>query len=234
MTCAILFARNPLPGRVKTRLQTHLSPEQAATLYTAFLRDSTALLCGCKASQKIVASADTEGLQGLRSLLDPTGDTRLQFTVQKGADLGRRMEHALRVAFTGGAQRAVILGTDAPSLPAATLDDALEKLKGADVVLGPVVDGGYYLVGVTAEAFAEASEGLFHGIEWSTGGVLEQTVAALAPAIKMALLPPWYDIDHPQEAAFLRIHLEAMARTGDQSGRHSLLALKGLTLPPPS
>lgn len=234
MTCAILFARNPVPGSVKTRLQTHLSPEQAATLYTAFLRDSTALLCGCEASQKIVASADAGGLQSLQSLLDPAGDARLQFTVQKGADLGRRMEHALRVAFTDGAQRAVILGTDAPSLPAATLDDALEKLKGADVVLGPVVDGGYYLVGVTAEAFAAAATGLFHGIDWGTGGVLDQTVAALAPTTRLALLPPWYDIDHPQEAAFLRVHLEALARAGDQGGRHSLLALKGLALPPPS
>ena len=234
MTCAILFARNPQPGKVKTRLQTHLSPLQAAMLYTAFLHDSTALLHGCAATQKIVASADAEGLQGLSSLLDPGHDRGLLFTIQVGQDLGQRMAHALRTAFDSGAQRAVILGTDAPSLPESTIDDALASLAEADVVLGPVVDGGYYLLGVTAQAFESAAAGLFGGIEWSTGQVLEQTLRALAPTLKLALLPLWYDIDHPQEAGFLRVHLEALVRAGIQDGGHSLTALRELALPPPS
>jgi uncharacterized protein len=234
LTSAILFARNPVPGRVKTRLQTHLTPEQAASLYGAFLRDTAALLRGCAAASKIVASADDEGLQGLQLLLDPQQEGRLQFTVQQGVDLGRRMEHALKATFTDGAHHAVILGTDSPSLPASTIDDALARLEHVDVVLGPVVDGGYYLIGVTAQGFAEAGTRLFRGIDWSTGCVLEQTVAALSSTQRLALLSPWYDVDHPPEAAFLRTHLEALERAADGRARHSLLALRKLQLPPPS
>ena len=60
VTCAILFARNPQPGRVKTRLQTHLSPDQVAAIYTAFVRDSVTMLRGCDAQRRIVAVADTD------------------------------------------------------------------------------------------------------------------------------------------------------------------------------
>ena len=234
VTCAILFARNPQPGRVKTRLQTHLSPDQVAAIYTAFVRDSVTMLRGCDAQRRIVAVSDTDGLAGLRSLLDPTGESGLEFVVQEGMDLGMRMEHALRAAFDTGAERAVILGTDAPSLPLTTIDDALARLADADVVLGPCVDGGYYLVGVTAQAFDAAAPALFRGIEWSTGSVLAQSVEALAPSLSLALLPAWYDIDGPSEAAFLRSHLEALSRAGNNIGRYSLHALRGVDLPPPS
>jgi rSAM/selenodomain-associated transferase 1 len=234
VTCAILFARNPVPGRVKTRLQPHLSPDQAAALYTAFVRDSVALLRGCGAQRKIVASADVDGLAGLRSLLDPTGEDGLEFVAQEGGDLGMRMEHALGWAFDTGTTRAVILGTDAPSLPPTTIDDALARLAEADVVLGPSVDGGYYLVGVTAQAFEDAAPALFRGIAWSTGSVLAQSVEALTAPLSLALLPAWYDVDGPQQAAFLRSHLEALVRAGHDVGRHSLKALRGLDLPPPS
>lgn len=234
MTCAILFARNPVPGRVKTRLQPHLSPDQAAALYTAFVLDSVALLRGCGAQRRIVAGADVDGLAGLRSLLDPSEEDGLEFVAQEGVDLGMRMEHALDSAFDTGAERAVILGTDAPSLPLTTIDDALARLAEADVVLGPSVDGGYYLVGVTAQAFDDAAPGLFRGIAWSTGSVLAQSVEALATSLSLALLPAWYDVDGPRQAAFLRSHLEALVRAGHDVGRYSLKALRGLDLPPPS
>jgi len=233
-TCAILFARNPVPGSVKTRLQTHLSAEQAAAVYTAFLRDTVDLLSRSCAARRVVAVADADGLEPLRARLDPTGDHGLDFVLQQGMDLGLRLEHALSGAFDAGARRAVILGTDSPSMPAATIDDALELLTDSDVVLGPSVDGGYYLVGVRDDAIEAAAPALFRQIEWGTGAVLEQTVGALAPSISLALLAPWYDVDHPREAAFLRSHLAAASRAGCHIGAHSLEALRGLDLPPPS
>ena len=233
-TCAILFARNPVAGQVKTRLQSHLSPDQVMAVYTGMLLDSAVLLGNSSATRRVVASADAEGVEGLRALLDPTGEGGLEFVVQQGNDLGQRMEQALSEAFTSGAGRALILGTDAPSLPATIIDDALERLTGADLVIGPCVDGGYYLVGLAANAFAAAAPALFRAIAWSTGTVLQQSVKRLGEGLTLSLLPPWYDIDHPQDAAFLRSHLEAMDRAGQQVSSHSLKVLRGLDLPPPS
>ena len=238
MTAAILFAREPVAGKVKTRMHSHLSPQQTATVYSAFLQDSLGLLEHCDASHKVVASADAEGLDGLRLLLDPSGARQLSFVVQQGTDLGLRMEKVLEEAFEKGAKRVVILGTDSPSLPIQSIDNALAELLKADVVLGPCVDGGYYLIGVTAKAFDCSGDALFRGIDWSTGSVLQQTVAAISnaetDALGLKLLAPWYDVDHPQDAAFLRAHLEALSRAGERVADRSLAALRGLELPPPS
>lgn len=233
MTCAILFARAPVPGRVKTRLQAGLSPQQTAALYQAFLQDSCQLLLDCCARHKVIASADADGLDGLRSLLDPGSKAGLAFTVQQGDDLGRRMALALRAAFDEGAERAVIMGTDAPSLPPASIDEALQALTTADVVLGPVVDGGYYLVGVSKGAFEGVSPALFEAIDWSTSRVLDQSISRLPDAARLTLLPPWYDVDHPADAAFLRTHLDGLARAGDKRATYSRRALEGLVLREP-
>ena len=79
-----------------------------------------------------------------------------------------------------------------------------------------------------------AAPAVFHGIDWGTGRVLDQTLKALPGGLRLSLMPPWYDVDVPKEAALLRVHLEAMARAGDEStGCHSRAALRGLDLPPP-
>ena len=231
MTCATLFARAPVPGRVKTRLQARLSPEQTARLYQAFLQDSCDLLLASQANRKVIASADAAGLASLQVLLDPASSAGLTFEVQQGDDLGRRMAHALQAAFDNGAQRAVIVGTDAPSLPTTSIDSALQALTTADVVLGPVVDGGYYLVGATRDGFAVAAPCLFDDIDWSTGRVLQQSITRLPDELALALLPPWYDVDHPADAVFLRTHLTGLARAGDERAPHSRQALDGLDLP---
>jgi rSAM/selenodomain-associated transferase 1 len=232
-TAAILFARAPVAGRTKTRLQTHLTPAQAAALYEAFLQDTTRRLRDCGASRRVVAAADEEAVSPLRDLLDAAA-AGVEITVQRGEGLGERMAAAFDEAFTAGAGRAVLMGTDSPSLPAATIDDALRRLQDHDVVLGPVVDGGYYLVGLRRDAAQRATGALFgEGLAWSTGRVLEESVERLPDELRLALLPPWYDVDHPHEAAFLRTHLEALARAGHDVAPCSRRALRGLDLPPP-
>jgi glycosyltransferase A (GT-A) superfamily protein (DUF2064 family) len=87
-------------------------------------------------------------------------------------------------------------------------------LQRADVVLGPATDGGYYLVGC-----GSTRAPLFEGIDWGTGRVLAQTVAALAdPRWRLAVLPPWYDVDTPDDWAFLCGHLAALRRAGIDPG----------------
>lgn len=226
----MLFARNPEPGRAKTRLQPHLSAAATAALYAAFVGDSADILRSTSARRKVVACATADGVAPLRRLL---GDSGLDYLVQPSGDLGERMEGVLRRVFGDGAARAVLIGSDSPSLPPRLIDEGLERLVAQDAVVGPAMDGGYYLVGLRREALGEAAPALFRGIGWGDGDVLSRTVAALPAHLRLGLLPPWYDVDRPSQAAFLRAHLEALARGGDGTvGRRSRLALRDLDLPP--
>ena len=232
LTAAVLFAREPLAGEVKTRLQPRLSAVQAAGLYTAFLRDGAAALAASKARRKIVAVAPPGGVPSVGALL--RGHAGLSFEGQPAGSLGERMEALCRRAAGAGCGRVVLIGSDSPTLPSSSIDEALGRLRAADVVIGPCVDGGYYLIGLRAAALPAAAPAVFRGIEWGTGRVLEQTLSALPAGLDLSLMPPWYDVDAPEDAAFLRAHLEALARAGDgTTGRHSRAALRGLDLPPP-
>ena len=235
-TCAVLFLKNPEPGRVKTRLHDCCTPVEAAEVYRAFILDSAALLAGCGADVKVVAY-DPPGVEArIRELLPPDEFT---FVSQPSGDLGTRMEQLLLRSSKAGAERAIIVGSDSPSLPVEYLDQALDWLRTKKVVLGPSTDGGYYLIGVQLAALEEL-RGLFAGIDWSSGNVLEQTLSRLEGdgdvqnGTSLALLPPWYDVDTPTDAAFLKVHLQALQRSGADRGINSLQALQQLTLPPPS
>lgn len=224
-TCAVLFAKEPVPGAVKTRLQSHLSASQAARLYEALLLDCATALTATKADAKVVAFAPAHAEAALRTLLAPVG--RFEYVPQLEADLGQRMEALMQWAFARGAERVVLIGSDSPSLPAAYIDEGLALLRDKEVVLGPSTDGGYYLVGRR-----KGDSRIFRDVAWSTGLVLEQTLARLGTQT-LGLLPPWYDVDTPAEAGFLKVHLEALARAGRAQGRHSLAVLRDLALPRP-
>ena len=224
-TCAVLFAKKPIPGAVKTRLQSYLSAHEAARLYEAMLLDCATALHATKAAAKIVAFAPVNAEEALRTLLAPIGT--FEYVPQLEADLGQRMEGLMQWAFARGAERVVLVGSDSPSLPAAYIDEGLALLREKEVVLGPSTDGGYYLVGRRKEASQ-----IFQDVAWSTGMVLEQTLARLGTQT-LGLLSPWYDVDTPAEAGFLKMHLEALARSGNSQGQHSLAVLRNLVLPQP-
>ena len=130
-------------------------------------------------------------------------------------------------AFARGAERVVIVGSDSPSLPAAYIDEGLALLREKEVVLGPSTDGGYYLVGRR-----KGESRIFQDVAWSTGMVLRQTLERLGKQ-SLGVLPLWYDVDTPGDAAFLKVHLEALARAGSTQGQHSLAVLRDLELPQP-
>lgn len=224
-SCAVLFVKNPQAGKVKTRLQTACTPAEAARLYRAFVLDSAATLAACRAERKVVAYAPADAGGDIAALL---GKGPWELVPQPETDLGGRMDGLLRWSFAQGSRRTVIVGSDSPSLPAARLDEALELLKERDLVLGPSTDGGYYLVGQS-----QADSAVFTGIEWSSGQVLQQTLARCAH-LRLGLLSPWYDVDTPAEAAFLRVHLQALRQAEKDTGEHSLPVLEGMELPPPS
>ena len=224
-TCAVLFAKEPVPGAVKTRLQSLMSAADAARLYEAMLLDCATALYATSAETKVIAFAPVDAEDALRTLLAPIGV--FEYVPQPDGDLGQRMEGLMQWAFARGAERVVIVGSDSPSLPAAYIDEGLALLREKEVVLGPSTDGGYYLVGRR-----NGESRIFRDVAWSTGMVLRQTLERLGEQ-SLGVLPPWYDVDTPAEAGFLKVHLEALARAGSTQGRHSLAILRDLELPQP-
>lgn len=113
-----------------------------------------------------------------------------RYSQQVPGDLGRRMEAAFRRAFQEGCQRVVLFGTDVPGLSASVLDQGVDRLEDADIVLGPSTDGGYWLIGL------KRPRDLFRGILWGSGDVLARTLARVEElGLSKALLDPLTDVD---------------------------------------
>ena len=246
--CAILFARTPISGRVKSRLWTHLTPEQACALHCAAASDMAALLAEAlpgiphwlffseepaACPEPALSPAEGSEVEGRnrRELVERAeiGSAALvlppdwQYAVQQGTTLGDRMAAAFLRAFASGARRVVIFGSDSPTLPPRVPQQALEVLADCDVVLGPSEDGGYYLIGCR-----RFDPRLFHGVEWSTPRTCEQTLAnARSLGFRTTLLERWFDLDEWKDIE----RLLADARRGVSLPRHLAAFLKKLEIP---
>ena len=211
-TCVIVFAKNPIPNQVKTRLIPTLSPEQAAALYIAFLTDWCETLAKVSKVDLVIAYTPPEAHSDLQALI---GDNAI-YTPQVGADLGERLTSATQWAAEQRYTKILLVGSDSPTLPISYLSDAITLLDTRDIVIGPSVDGGYYLIGFAVEALAQTVPRVFNGIAWSTGEVFQQTVARIREVeATLGLLPAWYDVDTAEDLAFLHAHISAMRLTGD-------------------
>lgn len=207
-TCLIIFAKSPVPGKVKTRLTPHITPTKAAELYEAFTADtiSTALKLKCK--RIIVAYSPGYAEKTFQRLCGQSVD----YLPQKGHNLGERMKNAFKHSFDTGFERTIIIGTDSPTLPLSYIREAFDLLKEVPVTIGPTFDGGYYLIGLSVQ-----EDTLFDNIEWSTSSVFSQTLARIKTSNKqLCILPPWYDVDTPDSLEFLRSHLLSMKMSGNE------------------
>lgn len=214
ISTVVVFARAPEPGRVKTRLAAGVGEAAALALYRAFLDDTCALASGA-AERAVLAAAGPADHPALAAL---AARHRMQLVAQEGADLGERMARALARALEE-AERVCIIGSDAPSLPRALLDEAFLRLADAEVVIGPAADGGYWLVGARAP-----EPELFREIAWGTPRVLPETLARLAGR-RAALLPFHYDVDGPDELQLLSAHLRHLPPEVAPATRRALAAL---------
>lgn len=198
----IVFAKAPEPGTVKTRLTGLLTEEEAAQLYEAFLRDSLAAYTTLAADVWLYlapsSSAVPEGVV-------PDG---VALKAQRGGDLGQRMLNAFVESFLAGYQRAVVIGTDHPTLPLAFVEQAFRELATPfTTVLGPSDDGGYYLLGMN-ELYSQ----LFQGMAYSHAEVFADTLQrAQALPASVSILPSWYDVDTPDDLRRLADDLDADA-----------------------
>jgi rSAM/selenodomain-associated transferase 1 len=185
----IIFAKEPRPGQVKTRLSPPLSPEAAAQLYHCFIEDILDEMARVPKVRLAVAFSPPTAEVWFRRLAPP-GTNLLP---QEGANLGERMAQAFARNFAAGFGPILLRGSDVPDLPAAMVSEAAAVLAAgqAQVVLGPATDGGYHLVGLT-----EPQPRLFQGPAWSSSTVLADTLSlARQLGLRVHLLPPWPDID---------------------------------------
>jgi rSAM/selenodomain-associated transferase 1 len=184
----ILFAKAPVPGQVKTRLCPPLTPDEAATLHGSFVLDALERSRGLPGVDRFLACAPSSDHVFFKIMEERQG---VRLMSQEGEDLGARMSHALKAALAQGYRRVLMVGTDLPTLSPDIYTQALGLLARHDVVLGPALDGGYYLVGLNRDL----SE-LFAGIPWSTDQVLARTKEkADSLGLTTGLLPAWRDVD---------------------------------------
>jgi rSAM/selenodomain-associated transferase 1 len=184
----LFFIKYPEPGEVKTRLAETIGSEAAVQLYRNFILD-------------LLAKLESTGLpiaicfypERKKALLMEWLGEGYDYIPQKGVDLGERMAAAFLDAFARGNSRVILMGGDFPDLPRPFFEEALGALKTHDAVIGPAIDGGYYLIGFKQETFFHQA---FEGMHWSTEGVFRQTLSILkAHRRRVYVLPAWNDID---------------------------------------
>ena len=178
-----IFAKEPIPGQVKTRLSPPFSSEQAALLYKVAQGETVRRLQGDKWDLVVfyVGRKEyfTEHFPGLRLVAQASGG------------LGRRMSRALDLLLGYGYREAVLVGTDSPDMPLELIEAAFLSLRQNDAVTVPADDGGYVLIGC-----CRGCEELFLDVPWSSSGVLAATRSnAHRFGISLAEVGTWSDFD---------------------------------------
>lgn len=198
-----VLAKAPRAGTVKTRLAEATSADWAARVAAAFIHDTVRRL-GQVAARRFLLVSPMDSI----SYFLPVAGERFSILLQGDGDLGLRLERFFQAQLTPAA-KVVVVGSDSPTLPIAYVEEAFALLSQADIVLGPASDGGYYLLGL-----ARGIPSIFHGIDWGSERVLEQTISRLETNCQLALLPPWYDVDTLADWHKLRGHVLALRRAG--------------------
>lgn len=187
--------RAPIAGKCKTRLIPLLGPEGAAEFQRALISDTvrkTSML-GSRLKLYLMMAGGRFEFSEKRAL------SRFARLSQKGADLGARIEHALRFLLKRHS-RVVIIGTDSPELPPRIFRQALEELRWCDAVLGPCPDGGYYLIGMQRRGRSLPPAGLLGGVRWGSRWALRDTTQrVLTAGFSYSLLEPFEDADRPRD-----------------------------------
>lgn len=193
----LIFAKNPVLNRVKTRLAKDIGAVNALKIYRYLLnytRDITQTLTVSKALyySDFIPTVDDN--------FDATYTKRLQ----TGDDLGERMYTAFDESFKAGFTDIIIIGSDSHELTQAIIEQAFLQLKTADFVIGPAVDGGYYLLGMKTLA-----RDIFEGKTWSTATVFSDTVKSIKRLnMTYALLPKLRDVDTVDDLGSLSALIE--------------------------
>ena len=220
-TAIVIMAKQPAPGKTKTRLVPPLTNRLAADLYEALLRDTIRLLSTLDHIDIAIAISPINAKSYFEQIT-PQGTLLLPI---EGKDIGDCLQQALGRLLNHGYKQAIAINADGPSLPREYLDAAVALLDDHDLVFGPGDDGGYYLVGLQQNHTA-----IFQDIAWSTSVVLQQSLEKAAGAgLSVALTPAWYDVDTIADLHRLQAELEMLPQDRLQ---HTRKILANLSLSP--
>ena len=194
----IIFTRYPDPGKTKTRLIPALGARKAAELQ----RKMTEKIAG--EALKLIKK------HGTRVTIFFTGTTKekmetwlgnsFQYHLQSKGDIGNRMSNGFFQTFNSTTESVILVGSDIPELTSTIIEQGFIALKKYDSVIGPSMDGGYYLIGMTSKNAPQLINVLFSGIPWSTCDVLKVSIQRLADGgYTHSLLPVLCDIDQPED-----------------------------------
>lgn len=204
-----LFAKQPVPGRVKTRLAATVGEEAAARFHALSLQlliERFAETADCRTIGH--ASLTNDGDEYFQQLAGEAW----QLWAQPAGDLGERMQAFFAHAFANGAGRVLLIGSDSPTLPESMLQNAIATLACTDVVIVPAHDGGYCLIGLRSP-----QPYLFEDIAWSTDAVLAQTrERAQQAGLSCKLLPVWTDVDTADDLPGLLPQLESWSHAASE------------------
>ena len=182
----LVFQKNEVLGQVKTRLASGMGELHALEIYKHLVQLTYSAL------EEVLVPVWTFFSDFIPESTHPIVENSF---VQQGQDLGERMSNAFARTFESGRDKVVLIGTDCPTLQSQHLLQAFEALNHSDLVLGPAIDGGYYLIGMKSSAAY-----LFEGIAWSTSQVLSQTLhVAYQQGLIVTLLPELDDIDTQED-----------------------------------
>ncbi|OGS32608.1 MAG: hypothetical protein A2474_00295 [Elusimicrobia bacterium RIFOXYC2_FULL_34_12] len=195
-SCIIIFIKYPEAGKVKTRISYVIGQKITVELYRSFIIDTLKSLDGINIHKYIFFLPSNSKNKFVRWLGD-----RYIYIPQYGRDLGNRIEFAFRNVFKLDYNKVVLIGSDSPDLPVNLVKKAFIKLDNNDSVIGPSLDGGYYLIGFNFKGFVPD---IFNKVKWSTNTVFSDTMNIFKRNnAKIYILPKWYDIDNVSDLKYL-------------------------------
>jgi rSAM/selenodomain-associated transferase 1 len=203
----LIFAKEPEPGRVKTRMTPPLSPKEAAQLSFAFIQDTLLAASDVPGADGLLFYAPEKAFPFFRKLAPPA----FVLLPQEGNDFTDRCARSVQIAFERGYDRIVQIGTDTPQLCSCHMEHAFSELNDFDMVFGPTRDGGYYLL-----ALKKPEISIYEGVVMGERTVFEKMLSnAKKNHMTVKILPEWVDAD---------THADLMVLAGGEGselGRHT-------------
>ena len=196
----IIFTRNPELGKCKTRLATTIGDVAALEIYKYLLAHTASITEDLLVHKEVHYSDEIHHN-------DIWNDSIFRKKSQKGNDLGERMKNAFKAGFKDGYDKIIIIGSDMYDLSPQDLEHAFTALSVNDYVLGPAVDGGYYLLGMK-----KLNNSLFENKKWGTNTVLNDTLNNLLNE-NIELLPVRNDIDYYEDIKDIRVFDQFLDKT---------------------